>query len=213
MFRNFFAGLLLSLIAISANAGAGATLSSLTFTKSFGSATVPLNGTTSLTLTMKAGPNIGDGYVGDFKFSDVLPAGLVVATPSGLSALAPANCLGAQPGVGYTAVAGSSQIDVNVARITSLITCSFSVNVKGTTPGLKSNTVTAESNDGVSDFADVGNSSLTATADLMVIAAPAAPRLIPTLSQWGLILSAALLGLSAFWAFKRRVKPKPHRDV
>lgn len=196
MFRSFFAGFILAFLALSANAGNS--LSSLVFTKSFGAANIPLNGTTSLTFSMTAGPNQGNGYVGDFAFTDTLPPGLVVATPSGLTALAPANCLGAQPGVGYTAAFGSNQVAVTAARMPSNATCSFSVNVTGTTLGLKANSVLA-----TGSFGLIGN-SLTAAANLFVGDLPTAN--IPTLSQWGLLATMALLALSALWAFKRRAK-------
>jgi hypothetical protein len=202
MYRFFFVGLLLALSTLSANAGNS--LSSLTFTKSFGAANIPLNGTTSLTFSLAAGPNIGTGHVGNFVFTDTLPAGLVVATPNGLSGLTPANCLGAQPGVGFTAVAASNQVAVTAARMPFNTTCSFSVNVTGTTLGLKANTVTATGGLGLL-------SAPTAIANLFVGELSTAN--VPTLSQWGLLGSMGMLALMALWAFKRRAKPSRLRDL
>jgi hypothetical protein len=91
MYRSFFLGLFLALIGMAAHAGGA---SSLVFTKSFGAANIALNGKTSLTFSMAAGQDLGNGWVGDFSFTDTLPAGLLVATPNGLTAQTPANCLG-----------------------------------------------------------------------------------------------------------------------
>ncbi len=62
-------------------AGANPAFAQVTFTKSFGAASIPLNGTTSLTFTL-INSNDFDVLAG---FTDALPAGLVVATPNGLS--------------------------------------------------------------------------------------------------------------------------------
>src|SRR4029077_1998922 len=67
-----------------------------TITKAFGAATIPLSGTTSLTFTV-TNPNV-NLTVNGMAFTDSLPAGLVVATPSNLVT----NCGGA-----ITATAGS----------------------------------------------------------------------------------------------------------
>src|SRR5205085_2483529 len=54
-----------------------------TVTKTFGATRIPLNGTTSLTITI-TNPNTNVSLTG-LSFTDSLPAGLVVATPSGLT--------------------------------------------------------------------------------------------------------------------------------
>ncbi len=137
---------LLVLVGIVAGANpAFAQVEGFSFTKAFGAASIPLNGTTSLTFNLKAIPNpLVDS------FTDTLPAGLLVATPNGLSAVT--GC-----GLGtVTATAGSSVVSLTAAVFGS---CSFSVNVTGTTVGVKNNSVT--------DSLDLE----TATASLTVTAA------------------------------------------
>src|ERR1051326_8495644 len=52
-------------------------------TQSFGATKIPLNGTTSLTINI-SNPNTNISLTG-LSFTDNLPAGLVVATPNGLT--------------------------------------------------------------------------------------------------------------------------------
>jgi hypothetical protein len=54
-----------------------------TITKSFGAASIPLNGSTSLSFTIN-NPNTTISLTG-IAFTDNLPAGLVVSTPNGLT--------------------------------------------------------------------------------------------------------------------------------
>jgi IPTL-CTERM motif len=196
MLRSFFVGLFLVLAALGAHASATSTL---VFTKAFGAASIPLNGSTSLTFTLVT-QGIAD--ITGITFTDTLPVGLVVDTPNGSPTATPAGCLGLGA---ITAVAASGSISISASTVLHNVTCSFAVNVKGTSLGAKNNSVTVP-------IAGLGNlnaglpTSLTAVAELFVGVLPS-PANVPTLSQWGLILSAVLLGLSAFWAFKRRVKP------
>lgn len=98
--------------------------------KSFGVATIPLNGTTSLTFTVQ-NSNTGLGLTG-IGFSDAFPAGLVVATPNGLT--------GTCGGGAVTATAGTNSVALSAGTIPANSSCSFSVNVTGTTAGTKNNT-------------------------------------------------------------------------
>src|SRR5262249_39785871 len=103
-----------------------------TMAKAFGAATIPLNGTTSLTLTV-SNTNVNQ-TLGAITFTDSLPAGLVVATPSGLSN----TCNGSA-----TAVAGSSSVSWASSPLPRGASCTVSLNVQGTTAGDKNNSVQA----------------------------------------------------------------------
>jgi uncharacterized repeat protein (TIGR01451 family) len=118
--------------------------------KAFGAATIQQNGSTSLSFTI-TNPNVGTTLTG-VGVTDNLPAGLVVATPNGLSG----TCGGSTP----SAVAGSSVVSVSGATLAALASCTFSVNVTGTTAGTKVNTTGA-----VTSSAGNGN---TATATVVV---------------------------------------------
>ena len=104
-----------------------------TIAKSFGAASIPLNGATSLSFTI-ANPNAATALTG-IGFTDTLPAGLVVQTPNGL--------VGTCGGGTITAVAASGSITLAGATLAGGASCNFSVNVKGTTVGAKNNTTTA----------------------------------------------------------------------
>jgi fimbrial isopeptide formation D2 family protein len=121
--------------------------------KVFGATTIPLNGTTSLTFTIQSS-NVNLTLNG-IAFTDSLPSGLVVATPSGLTS----TCGGTA-----TAVAGSSSVSLSGGTLAPQASCTVSVNVQGTTAGTKSNSVT------VSDaVAGTGNTS---TATITVVSPP-----------------------------------------
>jgi IPTL-CTERM motif len=206
MFRSLFTALLLSLFGLSAQAGGPTTL---TFTKAFGAANIPLNGTTSLTFTLTSGSALLGSDVGRFDFTDTLPAGLQVDTPSALTAISPVGCFianGGFPAAVPVAVNGGTQISLTNAYMNSSRTCTFSLNVKGIAAGAQNNSVTAVPSAGLpaNNVFEVG-SSLTATASLFVGVLPSAAN-VPTLSQWGLLASMALLALTALWAFTRRLK-------
>jgi hypothetical protein len=128
-----------------------------TFTKSFGASSIPLNGTTTLTFTV----GYVDGGVPSDSFTDTLPAGLVVATPNGFTGVTgTGSCETGR--VTVTATPGSSSVsadNISFCPTSESGSCSFSVNVTGTTVGIQNNSVT--------DALDV-----TATASLDVIAPP-----------------------------------------
>ncbi len=138
-------------------------------TKSFGATTILLNGTTTLTFTLSLplGNETGLSNVG---FVDVLPAGLVVSSPNGLSGSCGTGVITANPGAGAVSLSGA-------ALSNSLPSCIFSVNVTGTTLGPKYNSVTATSAQATGS---------TGTAALVVLAIPPtvqktfAPALIAT---------------------------------
>jgi Bacterial Ig-like domain (group 3) len=112
--------------------GAWAQASPPTISKSFGAASIPLNGSTSLSFTL-TNPSIFVVLTG-IGFTDTLPAGLVVSTPNGLTGTCGGGTITATAGSGVISLAGA-MLDMN-----SVLTCTFSVNVTGTTPGTKNNT-------------------------------------------------------------------------
>ena len=122
--------------------------------KSFGAASIPLNGTTSLSFTID-NPNAASSLTG-VAFTENLPTGLVVNTPNGLT--------GSCGGGTITATAGASSVSLSGASLTASSSCTFSLNVHGTTGGTKHNSVTVSSTNG-----GTGN---TASADLLVVSPP-----------------------------------------
>ena len=127
-------------------------------TKVFGEASVPLNGTTSLTFTI-TNPNTGVTLTG-LAFTDNLPAGLVVATPNALT-----NTCGGTA----TAVAGSSSISLSGGTLASSASCTVSVNVTGTTVGVNNNSVQVTSTEG--GTGNTSNASITVVGPPVIIKA------------------------------------------
>src|SRR5207248_5398073 len=93
-------------------------------------------------------------------FTDTLPAGVVVATSNGL--------VGSCGSGTITAVAGSGSISLSGGTLTASpaagSSCTFSVNVTGTSAGVKNNSVTVTSTE--------GGSGIAANASITVIAPP-----------------------------------------
>jgi uncharacterized repeat protein (TIGR01451 family) len=119
----------------SANAFAGnamtATLTCedpLTITKAFGTGTIALNGSTSLTFTVG---NPDTTTATGVAFTDTFPSGLVVSTPLGVT-----NTCGGT----FTAVAGSNSVSLSGGTVTASGSCTVSVNVTGTVAGSLVNT-------------------------------------------------------------------------
>jgi uncharacterized repeat protein (TIGR01451 family) len=125
-----------------------------TIGKAFGAATIPLNASTSLTFTIN-NPNIGVLLTG-IGFTDSLPAGLVVATPNGLT--------GSCGGGTITAVAGSASVSLSGAGLAGGSSCTFSVNVTGIGVGVQNNVTSPVTSSG-------GNGG-TASASITVVAPP-----------------------------------------
>ncbi|HEY1939547.1 MAG TPA: hypothetical protein VGJ33_16575 [Candidatus Angelobacter sp.] len=127
-------------------------------TKAFGAASIPLNGTTSLTFTVD-NPNTTLALTG-IAFTDNLPAGLVVASTPNLS-----NTCGGTA----TAVGGSSSVSLSAGTLAGSASCTVSVNVQGTTAGVKNNSVSVTSTEG--GTGNTSNASITVVAPPVIIKA------------------------------------------
>lgn len=117
-----------------------------TISTSFGAASIPRNGSTSLSFAI-GNPNFGTGLAG-IGFTDDLPAGLVVATPNGQSG----DCGGT-----VSAAAGSSSVSLSGGSLPAGSQCTISVNVTGTWGGEKNNSVRVSGGSGL-----IGNTSTAA---------------------------------------------------
>lgn len=127
--------------------------------KSFGAATVPLGGTTTLQFVIT-----NTTALTNVSFTDNLPAGLVVATPNGLTTTCPGGTI--------TAVAGSGAVSLTGLALQAVFGCAITVNVTSTALGLQTNSVT------VSDaVAGAGNTSV---ATITVVAPGVLP---PTVTK------------------------------
>ncbi len=131
--------------------------------KSFNPTSILVGGTSTLTFLIN-NPNATTALTG-VSFSDTLPAGLLIATPNGLT--------GSCGGGTITAPAGTNTITLTGATLVAGGSCTFSVNVTATTlspPGGFVNTTSAVMATG--PFAFTGN---TATATLAVVPPPPPP--------------------------------------
>ena len=129
-----------------------------TISKSFGAATIPLNGTTSLTFAI-ANPNASGSLTG-IAFTDTLPAGLVVATPSGGT-----NSCGGT----LTSTAGSGSVALSGGTLPANGNCTVAVNVQGTTAGIKNNSTQVTSTEG--GTGNTTNASVTVVLPAVIIKA------------------------------------------
>jgi arabinogalactan endo-1,4-beta-galactosidase len=104
-----------------------------TIAKAFGTAGVNLGGSTILTFNL-TNPNSSLSLSG-VGFTDTLPIGLLVSSPTGLTG----NCGGGT----ITATAGANSISLAGAALTAGASCSFAVNVTGSVLGTQNNVTTA----------------------------------------------------------------------
>jgi arabinogalactan endo-1,4-beta-galactosidase len=99
----------------------------------FGAASVPLNGSTSLTFNL-SNPNTALSLSG-IGFTGTLPAGLAVSTPNGLT--------GSCGGGTITAVAASGSVSLAGMTLAGSASCSFTANVTATSTGVQNTTTSA----------------------------------------------------------------------
>jgi arabinogalactan endo-1,4-beta-galactosidase len=104
-----------------------------TIAKVFGAASVSLNGTTTLTLSL-SNPNTASSLSG-IGFTDAFPSGLTVSSPNGLT--------GSCGGGTIMAAAGSNSVGLSGASLAAGASCTFAVNVVGTTAGAQNNVTSA----------------------------------------------------------------------
>jgi uncharacterized repeat protein (TIGR01451 family) len=123
--------------------------------KAFGGAGIPLNGTTSLSFTMQN--NNTTSTLSGVGFSDALPAGLIISTPNGATGTCGAGAITATP--------ASNVISLSGASLAQSSSCTFSVNVTGTSAGQQNNTTGAVTS-------TEGGTGGTASASLLVGAPP-----------------------------------------
>jgi arabinogalactan endo-1,4-beta-galactosidase len=120
--------------------------------KVFGAASVSLNSTTTLTFNL-SNPNAAISLSG-IGFTDAFPSGLAVSSPNGLT--------GSCGGGTITAAAGSNTVSLAGASLAASVSCSFVVNVVGTTAGAQNNVT------GAVTSAEAGNGG-TASAQVTVV--------------------------------------------
>jgi len=99
------------------------------FTKDFAATSIVIGESTTLSFTI-TNNSATTGLTG-VAFTDNLPSGLVVSTPNGLTGSCGGGTITANQGTGIVSLSG--------ALLSASASCTFSVNVTGTTLGLKSN--------------------------------------------------------------------------
>jgi uncharacterized repeat protein (TIGR01451 family) len=107
----------------------------MTFSKLFNATNIAVGATTQLGFTITN--NSGSPVTG-LAFTDTLPAGLVVGTPPGVGGTCVSGTI--------TAVAGSGSVSWTGGSLSPLTNCTITLNVTGTTLGVKNNTSGALAN-------------------------------------------------------------------
>lgn len=132
------------------------------FTKSFVPASILLGETSTLTLTIDN--TLSEGAASDLAFTDTLPPGVVIASPSNAST----TC----PGALLTATAGTQQVDFLLGSVGGLSSCTVTVDVDGAAADTHVNTTSdLSSNQGSSGKAtaaiDVASAELLLTKEFV----------------------------------------------
>src|SRR5947199_2355117 len=136
-FRHLIMRSFLLLIMAAMFAGAAWAQSPPTITKAFSAASVPKNGSVTMTFTI-TNPNPATDLTG-VAFNDTLPSGLIIANPDSLT---PDPVLGFCDSTGTTGVITPTvnSISLNGGQIPANATCTFSIDVLATSGGDQVNT-------------------------------------------------------------------------
>jgi uncharacterized repeat protein (TIGR01451 family) len=158
------------------------------FSNGFNPQSIQLNDATTLTFTIT---NTNPSGLTGISFSDTLPAGLVVATPNGLSG----TCGGS-----VVAVAGTGIVSLSGGILAAGDQCTFSVSVSGTTPGTKHN-VTGNITSIESGAGSAASSNVVVAG---VVPPPSPATSVPSLQQWALWVLGLLILIAASVRLGRR---------
>jgi LPXTG-site transpeptidase (sortase) family protein len=130
-----------------------------------GDPTIPLNGVSTLTFTI-TNPNVGASLSG-LNFTDTLPAGLQLANPVNQGGTCPA------PVFAPALAPGGTQVNlVGSGALGSTSACTITVDVQGTTTGVKANVT------GTINSAETGVGTSTAADSLLVLNYPTITKTI-----------------------------------
>ncbi|MGA9627569.1 MAG: choice-of-anchor E domain-containing protein, partial [Bryobacteraceae bacterium] len=142
-----------------------------TLSKAFGQPSIVVGSSTTLTFTI-TNPNASG--LTSAAFTDMLPSGLAVATPNGLTS----TCGGIT-----TATAGGSSISLSGGTVSASSSCTISVNVLGIAAGTQNNTTsTLTSNDPTAGAA---------TASIDVLNAVPAPTFSKAFGQPSIVVGSS----------------------
>ena len=140
-----------------------------TVTKSFGAATIPVGGSTSVTFVIA---NPGPGRLTNVGFTDTLPAGLVLGNSIS------ANCTpGSSPGP-ITGNAGSQSMSISGTSLLTGGSCTVTRSVVGTSAGVQNNTTSAVTSTESGAGATSNTASVTVVAPAVLTKAFAAASLV-----------------------------------
>jgi uncharacterized repeat protein (TIGR01451 family) len=154
-----------------------------TIAKTFGTSSMPVNGTTSLDLTL-GNPNATVALSG-LAFTDALPSGLTA--PNGTTT----------PCGGALTITGGNLLTFSGGALAAGASCTITVTVTGISTGAQNNTTSPLTASGPLSVAGTPSNTATVTVGTAAVSG------IPTLGLWMLLSLAALLALAGV-RFARR---------